>query len=235
MDPEFLRKEYEAEWERRDHLQAAASVPLGVLTLLGSAMVFLVQKFDATGTWMAVTFWLAWGIAGAAYAIAVYMLVRSYFGYMYRRLPLPSQLRTYESDFTAYMASLRSADPAVLRRDLEEHLASAYIDAVDRNAVNNINRGAYLHKANAASVVALVFTAISAVPVAIHTPHTPHIGQAVEAKPSGSRTMTDENQNSKPQHTQPTDTKPAESGPKRPTFPQNLDVRTGTQEPRNKQ
>ena len=74
MDLDFLQREYEAKWERRDQLQSAASTPLAVLTLLGSAILYLLQKFETDAPALLVPFWGFIAVAGGAYAVSVYML-----------------------------------------------------------------------------------------------------------------------------------------------------------------
>jgi hypothetical protein len=44
----------------------------------------------------------------------------------------------------------------------------------------------------------------------------------------------DNNQQNNNQQNKPAENKPASSPPERPSFPQNLDIRTGTQEPKKK-
>jgi hypothetical protein len=232
LDLDFLKAEYDAEWQRRDQLQAAASIPLAVLTVLGSAIVYLLQAFDSESAWLVAAFWISVTVAGAAYGVAVYMLVRSYFGYMYRRIPLPSQLVAYESAIREYLAAGGKASGLALRADLNDHLSRAYVAATDRNAVNNINRGHYLHKANAASVVALVFAVLAAAPFAIEQRSS--VGKPSDLILHQAGDMSKTNDKQQTPQTKPTEQKPANPPAERPRFPDNLDVRTGTQEPKKK-
>jgi hypothetical protein len=92
MSDDLCKSMYDAEWERRDHLQEAVATPLALLAVLGSAITFLYQRSSDPGLLWPWVEYTAIGLAVAAYIRAVYAFVRSYLGYMYRRIPFSSQL-----------------------------------------------------------------------------------------------------------------------------------------------
>jgi hypothetical protein len=110
-----------------------------------------------------------------------------------------------------------------------------YIEAGDRNALNNVNRGAFLHGCNAALVWALTFTSVAAAPVAIQMRNAKPDPQKVEITNIPRGYMSSDS--TKPAVTPAT---PPVTPPQpvplnvKPAPPKNLDVRTGTKIPETK-
>ncbi len=165
MDQQFYAALYEAEWQRRDQLQSSLSTPLGILVLVGTALTVLLQQFKSNSHILNVVFWPLFVGACAALAVAAYMVVRSFHGYVYSRIPLPSQIRDYHEGLRAHYVA--AGYPGLADKEFQLYLLNRYVEAADRNSVHNVNRGEYLHKANRALVAALVATALSAVPYGI--------------------------------------------------------------------
>ena len=233
MDVEFYKGQYDSEWQRRDQLQSASSLPVAVLTLLGSSAIVMADRFEAVDRFSSALFWIALGVAIVCGISGIYVLAKSYYGYMYRRIPLPSLLQEYERELRKYYSAEASASEAAIQKEVNDHLVNAYVDAGDRNAVNNANRGEYLHNANTVIIVALAFVAVAAVPFAISVKSRPNSPQRILIT-NAPRAMSDDNTQPPQPLTPPAQTQPAEPAPTKPSFPQNMDIRTGTQEPRKK-
>jgi hypothetical protein len=238
MDLTFAQNQYELEWQRRDQLQSASGVPIGILTLLGSALVYLLKEFETPTLLLSGFFWTMALLATLAYGIAVYMSVRSYYGYLYQRIPLPSQLQAHQAELLAYhrKSGGREGDA---QRDFEDFLCQRYIDATDRNAANNINRGAYLHNANSAVAVCLVFTLFSGAVFGVHVKLDPSKPQRVEITNIPEASMTEEKDQPKKENAQPIPNagKPSsfvDTNISKPAGPKNIDVRTGFEVPKKK-
>jgi hypothetical protein len=178
MSGGLYEKLYETEWQRREHLQAALSIPLGILVLLGSGLLVLVRQFDTRDAVLKLVFWPTFVLACAAFATATYMVVRSFYGYVYSRIPLPSELYRHHEALKAHYEAL--GKPSLADQEFELYLMRRYINAGDRNSVHNANRGEYLHKANRSIVLALSATALCAVPYAIAVRATRSEPQRVE-------------------------------------------------------
>ena len=87
MKHAFYQQLYEAEFQRRDHLQSAVGTPFSVLVLVGTGLVLLAQKFRTPDTLLQTLFWVSYATAVVAFAVTVYMLIRSFHGYVYERFP----------------------------------------------------------------------------------------------------------------------------------------------------
>jgi hypothetical protein len=234
LETEFYGRLYETEWARRDQIQSAASTPIAVLALLGGALNVLVQHFDRASAALAWCFWPLFGMAVIGFIVTGYRLVRTFLCPAYERIPLPSLLHDYRTKLLEHYRALGT--PLFAVEEFESVLRDHYIRATDRNAVNNINRGEYLYKANRSLVFTLAFTALAATPVAIHVKTAPDEPQKVrivnfdqrrepvsrEPRPAG-------------MHVQTAPPPPSRSTqvhvPPKPVPPENIQVRTGVKLP----
>jgi hypothetical protein len=215
----FYQQLYEIEFQRRDHLQSAVGTPLSVLVLVGTGLVLLAQKFRTGDRLLHVVFWSSYAIAGAAFVVTVYMLIRSFHGHVYRRIPHPSQIFAYYEGLKAHYGAM--GKPGLAEEEFDVYLRGQYIEAGDRNSVLNMNRAAYLHQGNRALILCLCALVGCAVP---------HVVAVRGAKPeaqlfqlvNGSRTDMHDREKM-----------PAVPVviPPKPVPPPNIDIRTGTKLP----
>jgi len=87
MADSLFERLYETEWQRRSELLGAANLPLGILALLGSALVVILKEYESGGTFLDAVFWCLFAISCSAFGVAAYMLVRSFYGYVYEQIP----------------------------------------------------------------------------------------------------------------------------------------------------
>jgi hypothetical protein len=215
---------YDAEWSRRAEIHQAAGIPIGVLTLLAGAIVFLERDYMPTHTWLDLAFASALILASLGFLISAFMLVRCLFGWRYRRIPWPSQVRKYHEEWNAYKQARPEVD-GTPREALNGLLIECYIDAADINSVNNVNSGEYLFKANRALIVALIFFALAIIPVVV----APASIKVVSGRPLMEvNVVNSSNSSDKPK----TQAEPQQSQP--PVKPKNIDIRTGTELPPKK-
>lgn len=163
MHFEFYQSLYEAEWARKDEIQSAASVSIGVLAAVIAALGY-VARTPPKASLLAILFWIAFALALIALACSVYQLVRVQVGYVYRRLAYPSQLLQSELDLERWYAeNSQSERPcATVKEDFESQVSQRLAEAADQNTRNNITRGEHLHRANGALVVGMIATGLAA-------------------------------------------------------------------------
>jgi hypothetical protein len=161
----FYQHLYETELQSREHLQSALSTPLSVLVLAGTGLVLLAEKFKADHLALHVIFWMAFAGALAAFLMTVYMLVCSFHGYVYHRIPFPSQLIAYHENLKKHYAA--QGLPGLADQEFELYLKQRYIEAGSRNAVHNANRVNYLLRANRALIICLCALMACTVPYVV--------------------------------------------------------------------
>ncbi|HEX2201748.1 MAG TPA: hypothetical protein VHG91_00545 [Longimicrobium sp.] len=214
-----------------DQLQAAASTPITVLTLLGGGLVVLAKSLDSSDPRFLVPFAIFCVTALVFACASAYCLVRSLNGHEYERIPHASQLAVYEAELKRYHR--RVGTPWLAEPASEAFLAEKYVLAADRNAVNNIDRGEYLHKASRRLVYALCFTALAAIPVSIHVKVTPEKPQQIRIVNPRSEPVSNRKNSAPAQPGPHAGTPPAgqNGAPQPPTPPANFIVRTGLKIP----
>jgi hypothetical protein len=158
----FYQHLYEVELQSREHLQSAVSTPLSVLVLVGTALVLLAQKFESDRLALHVVFWTSFAVTVAAFLRTVYMLVRSFHGYVYHRIPFPSQLLAYHEGLTTHFGA--RGLPGLAEEEFDLYWRQRYIEAGDRNAAHNANRVNYLLQANRALILCLCALVACTVP-----------------------------------------------------------------------
>jgi hypothetical protein len=156
---------YQAEWDRKNALQGDTSLPLGILALLGSGLVVILKEYDGDGGLLDVLFWGGFTCASLAYSVAIYMLVRSFYGYVYQHLPFSSALQRYRDGLREHHRE--AGTPYLAEREFEQYLEQNLVNAADRNMAHNLNRSTFLHRTNSAIVVTFVAVAFTSVPYSI--------------------------------------------------------------------
>lgn len=154
---------YDEEAARLQQFQSYVAFPLGLLSILGGTIVYLLQRYhEANAFW---TWAYVWTIAVALYCFirACHSLVRSYFGYKYKRLPFPKEVLATQLAIEAYHAKKGTAETVVAQR-FAAALRERFVEAAEINARHNVNRGLYLHGANAAIIASFFFTALCILP-----------------------------------------------------------------------
>jgi hypothetical protein len=166
----FYQQQYETEWQLRDHLQTALSTPLSILVLVGTALVLLAQKFSAHNPLVQTVFWASFAIAATCFLATVYLVVRSFHGYVYQRIPFPSQLLGYHEALKRHHEA--HGTPGLADEEFDLYLRWRYVEAGDRNAAHNANRVNYLHQANRALITCLCALVACTVPYVISLRHS---------------------------------------------------------------
>lgn len=224
MPDALFERLYQAEWERRNAIQGDTSLPLGILALLGSGLVVLLKEYDGDGGLLDGLFWGGFTAAAVAFAVAIYMFVRSFHGYAYRRLPFPSELKEYLDGARAHHRA--AGTPLLADRAFEDFLERRLIEAADRNTENNVNRGVYLHQTNSAIIVTLVAVAFTSVPYSIRERMKEPRPQRVEITRISGAAMS--------QTVSPSPRPVTTTVPPMPVPPSNFDEKVGVRAPRPK-
>lgn len=165
MNVERYKEFYEHEWQRHEHLQSAVNTPISIVTLLAGGLVLMGKGFESDEAALQWLFWIATATAGVLVSTSVYLLIRSLQGYRYQRIPSPVALALHHEGLREHYS--RQGKPGLADPEFDSYLMQRYIAAADPNAVNNIQRGEYLNRANRFLVYALCATALAGVPAGV--------------------------------------------------------------------
>lgn len=237
IDEVFFRELYDREWVRRDQLQAAVGTPLTFLTAVAGALWYLFQQAfgsaDAAPLQWSPFFVVSFSVATVGFVAATGALIRSFVGYTYKMVPYAQTLLNNRIALRAYYRALGHLDSRVADDEFRADLESCYAGAAEHNARCNTERAAWLFRSNSIMAAALLFAALSAVPIARTMRATPRAPQQVQLIPSPTSiapAMTEPTKKTTPPAPAPTNQQQPTIPPK-PAPLQNLDVRGNDSSP----
>jgi len=159
----LYRDLYTEETGHRDQLRNAVAIPIALLSIIAGALAYLSKDFHLPTNGL--EWWLTITGAGAslAFLAAVVFLIICYLGGLYERIPSPAKIKEYEDGVRKHFGE-SALGRAQADAQVEAFLREAYAKAADRNTSTNLNRSAYLYRANAAIVVSFVLVALAVIP-----------------------------------------------------------------------
>lgn len=170
MKDDFIRRQYDHEVDRQDKVVSSLSLPVGILTALGTAGYAMIQGFSYSMSDVTAAFYALTGANIIAFAVALFHLRRAMFGQTYEYLPRLFELRKYHDGLVAYYAGQgHTVEEAQASADseFEEYLAGKMIKAGTKNAINNDEKSKGRYYANWCVFIVLIITALMVVPYAV--------------------------------------------------------------------
>jgi hypothetical protein len=165
--PFDYKQNYDAELAQREHLRSAVGTPIGLLTLIGSALAFMVQKLRVEADWTTALFLIVAACSAAALVCATYCLIRALHGHTYRQLESALQLQLFHRELrewhSTYGNGVLAAD-----REFEQHLQRRYAATADHNAHLNEKRADYLFLTTRRIILAGVFAGGALIPFGLN-------------------------------------------------------------------
>jgi len=170
---------YKHELEHKERLRAAIGIPLGLLVVIGGLLGAMLQSvwFEPGG--LCFWFWLAALGSALFFVRAMYFLVRSYHGHVYKAMPFALEGRTYRDRLRHWHATYGNGSHEG-DREYEEYLERLYAEAADHNACVNLAKSEYLFQANTSVVYCVILTVTTFVPFAVHRVLRPVAVQKIE-------------------------------------------------------
>jgi hypothetical protein len=161
-DPTF-KEHYFWELQRRDVLNASLAFPVGVVALLFGATYAMSQSvsLDMRG-WNAVLLSLL-AVTATLLSIGVFYLIRAYWGYTYRHMPLSAKLLDYKEGLVAYHIAC-GRDYADSRKYAEQEFCTdldrVYAENCEINGANNDSKSSKIFRANLYIIAAIATVAV---------------------------------------------------------------------------
>lgn len=164
LDFAFIKGRYDFELQRREHLTAALSLPVGVLSGMGSLMVVMARSFVFDSLGLGLLFYVPLAAAAGCFAACLFKLSQAYHRQSYVYLPPLAELERALQEWRAFYeeAGYEGAERDFFLHDLRGRV----IEAADRNTRNNDERSSLLYQARihlfgllaAISVAGLIYT-----------------------------------------------------------------------------
>jgi ABC-type Na+ efflux pump permease subunit len=166
MDFGFIKSRYDFELQRREQLTTALTLPVGILGLLGGAIIAMARSFSYNDSRLTVAFGTLLSFDAVAFAACLIVLGRVYHRQTYMYLPLLGDLERTRETFLEAAQVMAGGEAEVLEaydRELRRHV----IEAADRNTVNNDERSRLLYWARLSLFAVLALTATAGLPYVV--------------------------------------------------------------------
>jgi hypothetical protein len=157
----FYESQYARESDRKDHLNSAVSIPMGIVgALIGALAVYIpiarAQFVDARWLWV-------WIVAIVAIGMTIYYLVRAYYRHPYTLVTDAAGLLEYQNQLRAYHSGgggITAAD-----QDFENEMIKKFANAASQNARSNDRKSGFLHHAMTYLLLAGLMVPIGGLPI----------------------------------------------------------------------
>jgi len=158
---QHAKESYTHELERRNELRRALSVPVSIAVVFAGAQFSLFRAFPwEVSEWpMAIGFGVTWAVAVLSWIALVVFLIWGHVGYPYAYIATPKELRDYRNELAQHDETAICDEK--INAELEQFLEVEYANNAHHNSIKNDKKSAFLHRANQALVVSLLFTAVS--------------------------------------------------------------------------
>lgn len=171
MDLEFFKDLYFRELDAKRDQDGRTGTQVGILTILGSVLVYCYQNSpDQPGLWL-IAFYGAYFPAVATYVVALVQVMRAILGHGFERLPLPDELHNYHVQLEDYYYEEPNPE-GTLETEFNDFLIRHMVTATVQNAQTNVSRSERSYSAMYWFAFTVVF-ALVASGIALLAPATP--------------------------------------------------------------
>jgi hypothetical protein len=177
---DLFKEHYFYELGRRESLNSSLSFPVGLITLIASVLFVLWQKVAPPLELAEVVLLIILGLCSACLAVATFFLIKAYWGYTYKYMPLASALHKFRDDLTNYYKTQGMTDDDAESRaceDFSKNLDNRYAEDTRINSLNNDTKSTQIFKANS-FIVSAIALGICAAPayffLSYNTPEEPY-------------------------------------------------------------
>lgn len=190
---EFYKNHYFFELSRKDQLARAVTLPAGLITLVGGAIVAIVNTIDSPFNGLEKTELILLGIATLSLFVSVYFLARSYFNYGYGYIATSFEIMEYKKELELFYKDDLSAD---IDSEIEEYVNEQYVIHTNMNTRNNDRKSSFIHKANWALISSLALIILAGIPHIIKSAIDSDQVYKVQIIKKGNNHMTDDKKDS---------------------------------------
>jgi len=176
---QFYKEHYFHEANRRHQLTNALAIPIGVLTVIGGALIVVAKHLDTPLTCIELFTLQFLAISSILLLTTIYFLIKSYFNYSYGYIATSQELKDYRDKLIEFYKA-ESKSEEIAEKDLEEYINSQYAEHTHLNAQSNDLKSYYIHKANGFLIATLLAAFVSSIPYVADTIIKPTEPQKIE-------------------------------------------------------
>jgi len=162
---ELYKSFYDRENQRRDTLNNSVSIPIGILSGLIAAVVFLTTRFVYNENLICLWIFLTLtALSILLIVISIIYLIKSFnnfvHGYNYMEIALLTDINSYYIELQDF--NKKNAEKTEL--EFQQYLVNEFIKYADNNAVINDKRSYSLYKSKQFLFFSIVFIALTCIP-----------------------------------------------------------------------
>lgn len=175
---DVIKDLYDAELSRREQLISAVPLPVGILTLLGSLLLYMLREFSWPGhTITQWSFLTAATLCAICILCSITYLIRSYIGNIFRGQAtqyvakadeLLGWIEDLEKHYREHGSPVSSIEEQV-SKEVKKQLRSLFSAAAAYNAQVNDRRSELLFRANRLLAISLLLAILTAIPYTADT------------------------------------------------------------------
>ncbi|WP_160398495.1 hypothetical protein [Paenibacillus sp. MMS18-CY102] len=170
---EHFKEMYYYEHEQKEKINGRIQTPIGFLTLLIALDAFYINGMEdiQKGT-SGMAFFILLSLFSLSLLGIVYLLIRSYYAYSYKYIPVPSVLESkaneYATHFDTYYEQYKdyykiSKDDCITN-EIDKNMYHYYMITTETNMMLNEKKLTYLRKVGYAMIISLILGLVSLVP-----------------------------------------------------------------------
>jgi len=165
---QFYKEHYFHEANRRHQLTNALAIPVGVITVIGGALIVVAKHLDVPLNCIEKFTLLFLIISSILLFITIYYLIQSYFNYSYGYIATSQELKEYRDKLLKFYAGQPNFKNQV-EKELEEYINSQYAEHTHLNVQNNDSKSFFIHKANGFLIATLITAFVCSIPYVADT------------------------------------------------------------------
>lgn len=180
---EIFSQHYFHELERKDNLNNALTIPIGIVSIIFGALLIIVKEIENPYSIFEYVQIGCLGLTLFAVLFATGFICRTLMGYQYWMIPTMEVIQKYKIELKEYYEKLgKPPNEASLlaNTDTVNYTSNLYIEYANINSVTNDKKSFVLFKTNFAILLAVFFLSISSAPYLIKIIKNPNSPQKVE-------------------------------------------------------
>ena len=165
MERDIYHKQYDFELEQRNFIASSTNTTAVSITVIGSALSSLLLAFPYSNGAVTLSFIALSALSAISTTISLIYIFRSVIGYSYQKIPSSAALTAYFEELKNWYKNSGTPQEHIDTKskiDFYKYLEIRLFEAADRNGINNIRRGNFIHDSTVAIACALAFMGLCA-------------------------------------------------------------------------
>jgi len=213
---EFYKNHYFFELNRKDQLASAVTIPAGLITFIGGAIIAILNTIDKPFNCLEITELFLLILATVAILVSIFFLIKSYFNYGYGFIATSLEIMKYKKELEEFYNDDEDKDK-IVQNKIESFVNKEYVKYTDLNTRNNDRKSSFIHKANWALIFSIILMVLAGIPHVVKSAIDGDLVYKIQIvkKQNGNNIMADNEDDSNEQSQQETEnvSRPAEPTP----------------------